>query len=149
MLLASDSKIPFGGLLLKSFLYFSVAALLAGCVTSGTQTKLNKVSLGMSKPEVLAVMGNPDSTAGQADTEFMLYQLTSGTDGGTAAACAGIGIISLGATYVSPKCRGGYENDYFVRLRAGRVDAYGRVGDFDSTKDPTMNVNKNVTIETR
>jgi hypothetical protein len=38
-------------------------------------------------------------------------------------------------------------NLYYVRLKAGVVDAYGRVGDFDSTKIPetkqTIDVNIN------
>jgi len=34
-----------------------------------------------------------------------------------------------------------YRNDeYFIRLIDGKVEAYGRQGDFDSTKDPTMNL---------
>lgn len=32
-------------------------------------------------------------------------------------------------------------DEYFIRLRDGKVDAYGKKGDFDSTKDPTMNLN--------
>lgn len=31
--------------------------------------------------------------------------------------------------------------DYFVRFVDGKVNAYGKVGDFDSTKDPAFNVN--------
>lgn len=30
---------------------------------------------------------------------------------------------------------------YFVRLLDGKVNAYGKIGDFDSTKDPAFNVN--------
>lgn len=31
--------------------------------------------------------------------------------------------------------------DYFVRFADGKVNAYGNIGDFDSTKDPTFNLN--------
>lgn len=32
-------------------------------------------------------------------------------------------------------------SDYFVRFVDGKVNAYGEVGDFDSTKDPAFNIN--------
>ena len=35
-----------------------------------------------------------------------------------------------------------YRNEeYFIRLIDGKVEAYGMQGDFDSTKDPTFNLN--------
>ena len=36
------------------------------------------------------------------------------------------------------------EDDYYVRLRSGRVDAYGKVGDFDSTHPQKYDVDINV-----
>ena len=30
---------------------------------------------------------------------------------------------------------------YFVRLKNGVVESYGKVGDFDSTKTPELNIN--------
>lgn len=121
--------------------------LLAGCVTPGTQINMNKVSVGMTKPEVIAAIGAPDSTAAKDGTEYLVYQLTDGTSGGAAAACAGAGILTLGIAYAAPECRGGRENDFYVRLSGGKVDSYGKVGDFDSTRPPeaTINVNKTVT----
>ena len=41
------------------------------------------------------------------------------------------------------KVVGGIINEYFVLLQNGVVEQYGRVGDFDSTKDPTLNLNLN------
>jgi hypothetical protein len=37
--------------------------------------------------------------------------------------------------------------DYFVRLVGGNVDAYGQVGDFDSTKDPKMKIDLDANIK--
>lgn len=113
---------------------------LVGCVTKGTQVKMNSVSVGMTKPEVIDVLGSPDSSAAKDGIEYLRYGLTDGTSGGTAASCAGAGIITLGLIYIAPQCRGGMEDDFFVRLKEGKVDAYGKIGDFDSTEDPTIKV---------
>jgi hypothetical protein len=45
--------------------------LLAACV--GTSDRLNRVSLGMTKAEVISVMGEPDSTAANASAEYLIY----------------------------------------------------------------------------
>jgi len=74
----------------------------------------------MTKDEVIRAIGTPDSVSAKEGTEFLIYQLAS------------------------PKALFADERDltqYFVRLRNGRVDAYGQKGDFDSTKDPTLNLN--------
>jgi len=67
---------------------FILAASLMGCVTAGTQENLNKISVGMTKQEVIAQIGTPSSTAAKEGTEYLTYQLTDGTSGGAAAACA-------------------------------------------------------------
>lgn len=128
---------------------FILAASLMACVTAGTQENLNKISVGMTKQEVITQIGTPSSTAAKEGIEYLTYQLTDGTSGGEAAACAGVGVLTLGLTYALPDCRGGRENDFYVRLVNGKVDSYGRRGDFDSTKVPeaTINVNKKVTVE--
>lgn len=114
-----------------------VAGVLAGSLVacaSGSK-KLNQVSLGMNKAQVISAMGAPDTTAAKDGREFMIYKLGSGTDAGTAATCASMGVLTLGMMYINPECRGGHKNDYFVLLEGGEVTSYGRVGDFDSTKE--------------
>jgi hypothetical protein len=91
------------------------ALFFVGC--TGTSDKLNRVSLGMTKPEVIKTIGEPDSISAAGDTEFLIYD------------------------WGSPKELVGTPKEYFVRLKAGKVDAFGKKGDFDSTKDPTINVN--------
>ena len=128
---------------------FILATSLMACVTGGSQENLNRNSIGMTKQEVIAQMGPPSSTAAKEGIEYLTYELTDGTSGGAAAACAGAGVLTIGLVYSMPECRGGKEHDFFVRLVNGKVDSYGKRGDFDSTQVPeaTINVNEKITVE--
>ncbi len=86
-----------------------VAVLSAGCASAG---KISGVRLGMSKEEVIAVMGSPVSISAQGRSEYLNYSL------------------SETATHAF----NGFTLPYYVRLIDGHVDSYGRRGDFDSTK---------------
>jgi outer membrane protein assembly factor BamE (lipoprotein component of BamABCDE complex) len=94
------------------------AVLLCGCATA---PKMNSLSVGMTKDEVLHIMGNPASTAASDGTEFLRYELSS----------------------TSEQAEYHITEEYYVRLIDGRVDSYGRMGDFNSTKNPTFNYNIN------
>jgi len=85
-----------------------VALCLSGCATA---SRMNRVSLGLTKSEVVAKMGTPASTAAKDNTEYLIYMLAP-----------------RGGAYA----RETYP--YFVRLRGGKVDAYGLQGDFDSSR---------------
>ena len=89
------------------------AIFLAGCATSG---KINTVQLGMTKAEVITVMGNPVSVSAKGETEYLNYALSETDDN---------------AFY-------GITTPYYVRLVNGKVDSYGRTGDFDSTQPTTV-----------
>ena len=93
--------------------------LVAGCATAH---KMNRLSLGMTKQEVLSVMGRPTSTASPGEGQEILRYNLSATDDD--------------AYY-------GITDEYYVRLINGVVDSYGRMGDFDSAKAPSLNVNIN------
>lgn len=97
-----------------------LAFALTGCMTSSS-SRLNYLSVGMTKADVLQVMGDPDSVAAKDGAEYLSYTLRTET--------------SL------TRNTWGYQSFYFVRLMNGKVDSYGRIGDFDSTKDPTVNLN--------
>ncbi len=86
---------------------------LCGCATAH---KINAVSLGMSKDEVIRVMGKPSSTSATEGTEYLNYKLaeTNNDD-----------------WY-------GVSTPFYVCIKEGKVISYGRMGDFDSTKDPTQ-----------
>lgn len=88
--------------------------MLCGCVSRSD--KISDVRIGMSKEEVLKVMGSPKSTSAQDRAEYLVYFLFE---------------------QVSPIGSGGYWR-YYVRLVDGKVESFGRFGDFDSTKPPTI-----------
>ncbi len=93
--------------------------VFAGCANAH---KMNRLSLGMNKQEVISVMGRPSSTASPGEGQEILRYNLSATD---------------------DDAYNGITNEYFVRLINGKVDSYGRMGDFDSTKNPSLNVNIN------
>lgn len=92
---------------------------LSACATA---SNMNKLSLGMTKPEVIRVMGTPDSSAAQGGAEYLEYQHLE---------------------YI------GHYAYFFVRLANGKVDAYGKKGDFDSTKTPVTRVELDQKITTK
>ena len=76
----------------------------------------------MTKEEVISAMGNPTSSA---------------SPGGT---------VEILTFYLSDD-KYFLIQEFFIRLENGKVASYGRMGDFDSTKDPTQNINLNVKQE--
>lgn len=80
-----------------------------GCATAG---KLNKISLGMTKAEVIDVMGNPTSTSAKNGVEYMHYALYE----------------------TNTAAQNGAPSPYFVRIIDGKVEAYGRHGEFAKPK---------------
>ena len=105
--------------------------------------KTSELSLGMSKAEVIELLGQPSNVRASQGREFLIYQMRGDTAPGTAVGCGVAGVLTLGMTLAADKCRGGAEFDYYVELRDGVTVAYGLVGDFDSTNDPTLNLNIN------
>lgn len=82
------------------FLVILSVFLLLGCAAKAQI--LNGLRLNMTKEQVFQVMGNPDSTSEKAGILYLKYRLRSG--------------------FVT--------DDYYIRLIDGRVDAYGRFGEF-------------------
>ena len=83
---------------------------LVGCATARL---LNSINVGMSKAEVIKIMGNPESTSASGGKEYLSYLYQSRD--------------------VAFKV-----DTFFVCLVDGKVVEYGKKGDFDSTKDPTQ-----------
>ncbi len=81
----------------------------------------------MTKQEVIEVMGNPVSTSATGNIEYLNYSLSDTDD----------------------QAMWGITNPYYVRIVNGRVDSYGRLGDFDSTQKPTIRVETDEKIETK
>jgi hypothetical protein len=99
-----------------------VGIVAAGCATSG---KIRSVRLGMTKQEVITVMGTPESVSAQGRTEYLNYALSETDDDALS----------------------GITRPYYVRLVDGRVESYGRTGDFDSTKTPTIRLESDQSIK--
>jgi hypothetical protein len=78
-----------------------LGALLAGCTNS---TLLNNLHIGMTKSDVIALLGQPDSTSAQANVEYLTYYLNVATNEGP----------------------GGRDQPYLVRLVDGKVESFGR-----------------------
>ena len=105
-------------------LLLSIAFLLAGCATAN---KISNVQMGMTKQDVIRVMGPPVSTSATGKTEYLNYSLSETDDQ---------------AFY-------GITKPYYVRIINGRVDSFGRLGDFDSTQKPTVRIETNENIKTQ
>lgn len=103
-------------------LFALAGLLLVGCATSG---RINNVSVGMTKQQVIAAMGQPVSTRATAGVEYLEYKLRESGDW-------------VAGTWGVPT------REYYVRLRDGHVDAYGKMGDFDSTHPPEAQIDLNV-----
>jgi hypothetical protein len=126
-------------------LTLALGGLVTGCSTSTVQN-LNSVSVGMSKAEVIQTMGTPEETRAAEGTEYLIYKLRRAPSSGTQTGCATAGLFTYGLAYlVAESCRY-QDNDYFVQLNDGKVTAYGKIGDFNSTAKPeaTINVNQNI-----
>ncbi|MGA2444613.1 MAG: SHOCT domain-containing protein [Opitutaceae bacterium] len=75
-----------------------LAMLLTGCMTAD---KTNDIKIGMTKDQVIAILGTPDSTSAQANIEYMTYYLISNTSYGR-------------------------DLPYSIRLVDGKVESFGR-----------------------
>ncbi len=85
-------------------LFRIVMLLAAAALLFGCASKMNDVRIGMTREEVVGAVGSPSSTSEMGNTTFLKYQLCS--------------------DWI-------FTDRYFVRLTDGRVDAFGRVGDFN------------------
>jgi len=109
----------------------SLVVVLMGCAAAGPKSSLmNGVALGMSKAEVIAAMGQPSRISANNNTEYMIYRLV-------------YDVLRHPFGNIVRE----YKSDYFIQIESNRVTKYGRVGDFDSTKNPESTINVNQTIK--
>lgn len=96
---------------------------LSGCATA---SKISSVQIGMTKEQVIQVMGKPTSTSAQGKGwEYLNFALSETSDD---------------AFY-------GRTTPYYVRLVNGKVESFGRLGDFNSTQRPTVRVETDSTVK--
>ncbi len=84
--------------------------LLSACATP--KSRVSDISSGMTRDEVIQTLGKPVSTSAGEDVEFLNYVLSDGHR----------------------------QQAYYVRLRQGKVDAAGKVGDYQSSGDPSLQI---------
>ena len=82
-----------------------VAAGIAGCASSSA--KLNRISLGMSREEVVKTLGRPHAVSAQGDVEFLTYNLIN----------KGVGDMK----------------EFVVRIQKGSVESFGERVTFGSS----------------
>jgi hypothetical protein len=85
----------------RSVLILCAAVLLFGCAASAK--KINDLNIGMSKADVIRLMGQPNYTSGSANVEILSYKLKSD--------CC-------------------FSDTFFVRIKDGKVDRFGQQGSF-------------------
>ncbi len=104
---------------------FTFASFLVACgIPDKTASKTNLLNVGMTKAEVIGVMGQPLGTRAIQNTEILTYRWKP----------CGIGNIMVACDWV----------EILVRMVDGRLDAYGTIGDFNLSKNPTSDVNVTV-----
>lgn len=101
-----------------------LASIVVGCATSG---KINGLQIGMTRDEVVAIMGDPVSVSATDGVDYLNYKLSETDDDAFR----------------------GWTTPYYVRLVNGKVDSFGRTGDFDSTKPTTVRIetDENVKVD--
>ncbi len=116
------------------FLFLGVTA----CATSLTKT--NELNIGMTKAEVIQVLGTPDTTRAVEGVEYLTYQLGTGFSPDK---CFIGTILTLGI--MAPMaCGHEYLIPFIVRLADRKVNAYGKPRDFDLSKNPTNDINLSI-----
>ena len=92
-----------------------VVVMIAGCATSSKN--MNRLRIGMSKAEVIHILDSPESTRASQEVEFLIFNLMER--------------IAQPGEAIAPIP---INNKYFVKLIDGKVESYGRIGDFNSTR---------------
>ena len=114
---------------MNKILLLALVMFLSACSTSNSgfsKPDLSKISVGMTKSEVISTLGKPDDVASDGDVEFLEYGWDSPWDG-----------------------KVGFAETYIVRLRDGRVDLTGRKGDFGTVANHAVDINVREKIDSR
>ncbi|MCK9419211.1 MAG: outer membrane protein assembly factor BamE [Nitrospirae bacterium] len=85
--------------------------------------KMNDIEIGMTKQQVIQIMGQPSSTSAINNKMYLNYNLH--------------------------EWKGKEKTAYFVRFIDGKVESYGKTGDFDSTKVPESKTTVDVNIKNK
>ena len=113
---------------------FVLLLLFVGCAPKSNKlaSSIYNASLGMNKQEVINVMGPPESVSAKDNTEVLRYELC--TRQMTLAEGPSVGECTKWTKF-------------FIRLINGKVESYGELGDFDSTKTPELKQTIDITVK--
>ena len=103
---------------------FLFASFLVACVSDKTASRTNLLNIGMTKAQVVSSMGQPTATRAIQNTEILTYIW-----------------YPCWSETISPGC---LPVEFLVRLSDGRLDAYGKTGDFNLSKNPAADLNVTV-----
>ena len=96
----------------------SAALFLIACAAPKAEPDLTLISVGMTKDEVTSKIGKPTRVAVQNGLEIFEYEAYDEANRPF------VGLVKSNYRYL------------FVRFLSGKVESFGRKGDFDSTKNP-------------
>ena len=108
------------------------AVLLMGCATSKS-LNLSSISIGMDKQKVITLKGEPFRVAAIDGLEYFIYR---GIDLNRQNSPADLLVMPF------VLLDGKAALEVFIRFKDGKVEAYGRLGDFDSTKHKELLIKK-------
>jgi outer membrane protein assembly factor BamE (lipoprotein component of BamABCDE complex) len=86
---------------------------LSGCAVLGTPNanKMDRLNVGMSREDVVKVLGRPASKGADASTETLYYRFSE----------------------TRSEAANGIATPFFVKMVEGKVSAFGRINDSGST----------------
>ena len=105
---------------MKNILTTIAAVLLVGCASTKSLS-FSTISIGMNKDKVIALKGEPFRVAAMGGSEYFIYR-------------------GFDKEIFKPHGLSVYEA--FIRFKDGKVDAYGRLDDFDSTRHKELLIKK-------
>ena len=105
---------------MKHILTTIAVVLLVGCA-SAKRLNLSSISIGMNKQKVITLKGEPFRVAAIDGMEYFIYR---------------------GFDKELFKLNGFMVYESFIRFKDGKVDAYGRLDDFDSTRHKVLLIKK-------
>ncbi|RYY76062.1 MAG: SHOCT domain-containing protein [Gammaproteobacteria bacterium] len=112
---------------MKKSLLILLTLVSVGCVSTtthyGSRPDLSSLKIGMTQEEVYKAIGKPAKVSSQGAISYLSYGWDDPWDG-----------------------RIGAAEEYYVRLLNGKLESFGEKGDFDSTKNPTLDVNTKMDI---
>ena len=104
---------------MKKIISLILLTVLVSCASTVSNNSSNQISLGMTKAEVIELLGEPARSSANSGREVLGFDLTNSAYRGCLAAA---GVLSLGI--YSGACVNELDN-YEVTFINGKVDSYG------------------------